>query len=127
MGININWTKSITNGIRDDVTRVANFKPYMWEGSPYYISSYVCPCCNDMMLYKMRARGSNTYFNGKMVDVFNIFTCRVCKKFYASVSTGSYERTAKPLSEYAIVSKSYYSTDDYLDTLNKTLQYANGY
>lgn len=126
MQINISWEKTITNGIRDDVIRMRNFSPYLLgENAPYYASSYACPRC-DFILYKMRTRGVTTNFNGRTVEIFNIFTCPKCRKFYASISTGGYYETAKPLREYALVSKTY-SENEYKAKLFETLSFANGY
>ena len=116
--INIDWIKSISNGIESNAMDVMKYNPYLWEGSPYYVSYYVCPECGRMLLYKMRARGSETIFNNNRLDVFNIFTCVDCQKFYVSTPH-------QPLDQYALVSKTY-TESEYKQKLFDTLSFSNG-
>ena len=123
MYINIQWIGELKNRIDDNVAKVSQFKPFAWENLPYYISSYECPKCHDMLLYKMRVRGATTLYNGRITQLYNIFTCPICGKFYASiVDTNGFIR----LNEYALESKSYLSKDEYAKVLISTLPFANG-
>ncbi len=125
--ININWIKSISDGIKSNPADNTS-KPFLWEGSPYYISTYVCPECEKFWLYKLRVRGAKSLFNGRPVSLFNLFTCPVCRKFYASTAVGPLSQsqfTSLPLSQYALVSQTY-SESEYTKKLAETLPYFNG-
>lgn len=87
--------------------------PSTLGNSLYYVSYYICPDCNKHLLYKIKIRGVKTVFEGETKDLFNIFTCPVCKRFYASIasSTNSFY-TSTRLSDFALRSISY-KNDEY--------------
>lgn len=126
--LNINWIKSMESGFQNDPSNINRFVPFLWEGSPYYLSTYMCPDCGNMALYKLRVRGAKTVFNNRQVELFNLFTCPMCRKFYASTAVGPLTQnniTLLSLKEYALVSQTY-SQEEYMMKLGETLRYFSG-
>jgi len=125
MSILIKWERELINGIINSDADILCYNPFLLKNSQaYYISSAQCPECKRMLMYKMRVRGVNSSFRNNPVTLFNIFTCPECRRFYASVGMGS--QMAKPLVEYALVSKKYLDENEYIRELINSLPYANG-
>ncbi len=141
----ITWNREITSGIKSGW--IGNYSPYLleyvfnndsrFEGDwRYYTSAYVCPCCNEHPLYKMRVRGttsappqnSTKFVDRQSVELFNLFTCPKCRIFFASVTLPEDNHdplhTSMPLDKYAMESMQY-SSYIYPDILLKTLEYYN--
>lgn len=114
----MDW-ESVYKGIKecDNLDLLDEYPPRFLGG--YYISYYICPDCNKL-LYKIQARGVTTSFKEyKNLNVFNIFTCPSCNRFFVSLVNNS--GSAK-LSDLALVSKKYSDYEQYtqklLDTVN---------
>ena len=59
--------------------------PYLYQGSRFYITYYICPCCGEMLLYKTNTVGDFTVLTDfEKADVTSVFTCAGCRSFYAS-------------------------------------------
>lgn len=127
MSIEIKWKESIHNKVISTSKYLnlgVDFLPLSYS---YYISSYECPICNRAPLYKMRARGSSTIFNGKVYNVFNLFTCPQCQVLLASITeTSSFNVTNLPLSQFALVSELFHSQTKYEEIIRYTLNHQNG-
>lgn len=69
----------------EELTDIFKYPKYLYEGSRFYATYYICPYCKETILYK-----TNTLMNFTVVspdgftDVSSVFTCPCCKKFYAS-------------------------------------------
>jgi hypothetical protein len=108
--VTIEWETSLNNGIINSSGISVRPVPYLLveNRKEWYNSSAVCPYDRDMELYKLRARGTYTIFEGKKTYLFNLFTCPICRRFYASVATSNDPlNTSLPLTQYALVSKQY--------------------
>lgn len=97
------------------------------KDSPYYESTYICPFCEKgtdedgtptyPILMKLKIRATTTRRNGTSYELFNLFTCCDCRRFFASIHKingnpiWSKEPHATGLSpalrEYALISKPY--------------------
>ena len=80
------------------------------KNSLYYKSVYICPNCNNHMLYKIRAYNIDTEFNNKNKRLHHIYTCPKCRIFLASIRIYSKLHSrwiGKKLSNYALISDSY--------------------
>ena len=127
MSLKIEWVDDVFNGIRNFNGDDRMYNPFLTPDEKYYISGAECPCCNRTPLYKMRARNTPTTFKGKSVKIYNIFTCPMCKMFFASVYTDELNKWGdyfKPVMEYALISKEY-TDEQYLYVLADSLKYYN--
>lgn len=119
----IKWENSVV-GINElnNFSIMDEFPSNLYNDSIYYITYYICPDCGRYLLYKIKARGIKTIFNGEVKSIFNIFTCPICKRFYASVYSCEEENiffTSTKLSDFALRSISY-SDLQYVSLINDT-------
>lgn len=121
----LQWENSV-KGIKEinNLFIMDKFPPNIYNGSKYYVTYYICPDCDDYLLYKIKTRGIQTVFQGNTTTLFNIFTCPRCRRFYASVHTpvsNSFSNlaTGTRLSDFALRSIPY-SEDNYIILIGYT-------
>lgn len=106
MHINMDWRDAVHGiGELDDLNVMDNFPSRLFSGASFYVTYYICPC-GKHLLYKIKAKGNTTSFRGFDYEVWNIFTCPVCRTFYFSVD-------GKRLPEFALRTNSY-GEDEYI-------------
>jgi hypothetical protein len=113
--INLIWSKELKNKVTNFQMDLMQFPESLNQNKNYYISSYACPNDCYLPLYKLKVRGESTLFQGKTLQVFNLFTCPKCKIFLCSVSqpgeVNNY--TSTPLSSYALATNTISSETEY--------------
>lgn len=58
---------------------------FLYEGSRFYVTYYICPCCEERLLYKTNTIGNFTVIsNLESTPVTSVFTCSHCRAFYAA-------------------------------------------
>lgn len=123
MFVEMHWENSV-RGISEleNLNVMNNFPELLYNNSLYYLTYYICPDCGKYLLYKVRARGVKAIFKGETKNLFNIFTCPLCKRFYASLD-GAGERnsfyTTTRLSDFALRSIAY-SDEQYVKLVHHT-------
>lgn len=58
---------------------------YLYEGSEFFVTYYICPCCKERLLYK--ANTKNKFTVSSEEESFNaksIYTCSHCRALYTS-------------------------------------------
>ena len=93
------WEDLLVDGIRDPTREERNL-PYLsreiFEGTDYYESSFVCPYCSQHELYidghqvipllwKLKLEPTQSRFEGKPIELYNLFTCCNCNRYFASI------------------------------------------
>lgn len=126
----VNWENSVT-GIEElnNLNVMDNFPRLLYDNSLYYVTYYICPDCGKYLLYKVKARGVRTIFKGETKNIFNIFTCPICKRFYASIDSSGGSNlfsTSTKLSDFALRSIAY-SDDKYVALVQHTEGISNSF
>lgn len=109
---NVDWEKTV-RGVKEKLDDM-----YIYDNNigPYYLTYYECPECTNSLLYKIKARGTVTYFHGSRVPIYNIFMCPACRRVLASPVNAMGQGK---LSELALVSRRFSSNEQFIDKLNE--------
>lgn len=105
----ISWVNSIDN-IKEVGDIEDEYPSELKKNSLYYKSIYMCPNCNEQVLYKVRSYDIGTKFNNTNKRLHHIYTCPKCRIFLASIRIYSklhYKWIGNRLSNYALISYSY--------------------
>ena len=107
----IQWLNSMDNIKEvDNLKRNDEYPSELKKNSLYYKSVYMCPICDDQLLYKIRAYNIGTKFNDTNKRLHHIYTCPKCRIFLASIRIYSKLHSkwiGNKLSNYALISDSY--------------------
>lgn len=143
--LGINWRGMAMDAIR----RPKDLNGPVWsieslEQSPYYISAYVCPVCDEdgYRLYKLKLQEeirttAPEVFDNKEIGLWNIFTCPHCETWFASLNYledvfdlpndfPGYQTRATDftLAHYCLYSAPTRSHKDWFESFKKTLKIA---
>lgn len=63
---------------------------YLYDGSKFTITNYICPCCKKRLLYKIDINNEfNIVTETGNQKVTTLFTCDACRAFYSNkINTG---------------------------------------
>lgn len=123
----IQWENSTTEVKELNRLAIMDNFPSTLGNSLYYITYYICPDCKKSLLYKIKTRGAKTIFEGEIKNIFNMFTCPICNRFYASIdSSGNFYSTSTRLADFALRSIAY-SNNEYINLINYTEDFENGH
>lgn len=69
----------------EDLSIMQRVPRFLYDGSRFYATYYICPCCKERLLYKTNTIGNFTVVsNFGYTAVTSVFTCYNCKAFYAA-------------------------------------------
>ncbi|MGL4740218.1 MAG: hypothetical protein ACRC41_05350 [Sarcina sp.] len=113
----ITWINKTSNIIElADSTKLKLFDFYLNQHLNYKVTHCICPDCNKNVLYKIKPLNLKTLYYDSIFNISNIFTCRKCQRFYASINSANKENNPLKYSNHMIRSK-IYPTDKYVDLL----------
>ena len=66
----------------------------LWPGSDFKITDYVCPVCNESLLYEKKMQDYSICFQQKVYSSNALRICNDCKEFFATLICNSSEENA---------------------------------
>lgn len=127
----IEWIHITKNEIKyiNEMGVYGDFKQTLFPTNGFYASSYCCPECARMPLYKIQVHGLKTKFYDSTAVLYNVFTCPICRRFFATVLNSELEgnmtrEDASRLPNFGIYSNRYdFETYHYLLELLENAYY----
>lgn len=69
----------------NDLSIMNKLDRFLYKGSRFYLTYYICPCCKERLLYKTNTVGDFTVVSEcENQSVTSVFTCPHCRAFFAS-------------------------------------------